>query len=329
MKTCVVLGSNCFSGSHLIDALMDDPRYRVIGVSRSPEPSDLYLPYKRRSAGNFSFHRCDLAAGMDEFIPWLDEIRPDIIVNFAALSEVFQSNLTPEEYYRINCSAVVQLSNALRSRDYLERYVHISSAEVYGNCSRPVSESEPLRPTTPYAASKAAADMYLATLIRHFRFPAVIIRSTNVYGMRQQLYKIIPRTVIRLRLDEKIELHGGGLMIRPFVHIRDVVAGIKAVIERGNPGEIHHFSTDLHLSISDVVRRICEALEYDFDESTTAVDERSGQDQAYLLDDSKARRELGWEPKISFDEGLEEVIRWIDRDWDAILAETLTYIHRP
>ena len=324
----VILGSNGFSGSHLVDALLTDPSNRVVGISRSSEKAALYLPYRARNSGSFWFHQCDIVRDFPSLLRVLDRIRPECIVNYAALTEVYQSSLTPVEYFETNTLAVVRLCDELRKRDYLKGFVQISSAEIYGSCDRPVDESTPPCPTTAYAASKAAADAYLLSLFKHQGFPVLIIRSTNVYGRHQQLYKIIPRTIIRLRRGERVELHDGGRFIRPFVHIRDACRGVLKAIERGTPGSIYHFSPDSNRSVAEVVRKICERMGRDFHEWTVSVEERTGHDLRYWLDCSKAATELGWHPQIPFEEGLDEVIRWIEDNWEEVSKEPHAYVHR-
>ncbi len=323
-----VLGSNCFSASCLVDLLLEDPSNYVVGVSRSPEKSALYLPYKSRDAKNFRFYQVNMVGEPDKLVSLLDETQPDFIINFAALSEVYQSNQSPLDYFNINTSAVVNLCSQLRERRYLKFYVHISSAEIYGPCERPVTESAPLNPTTAYAASKAAADLYLLTLFKHFEFPVMIIRSTNVYGKHQQLFKIIPRTVIYLKKGKKIELHDGGKAIRAFIHIRDVERGVIKAMQYGKPGNIYHFSTDFNYSIADVVEMICQQMGFDFEASTAIVPGRPGQDSQYLLDYSKSKIELGWSPRVPFGDGLREVISWVRDNWPEISNEPYIYIHK-
>lgn len=324
----VILGSNSFTGSHLVDELLANPENSVVGISRSPEKSALYLPYKARQTTNYEFHQCDIVREFERLIHLLDEIRPECIINYVALTEVHQSHLTPEEYFETNTLAVVRLCQKLLQRHYLKSYVHISSAEVYGNCEKPVEESRPPNPTTPYAISKAAADAYLLTLFKHYQFPVIIIRSTNVYGKHQQLYKIIPRALIRLALGQKIELHDGGTFVRPFIHVRDACRGVVSAINRGSSGNIYHFSAEIDSSITMVVRLICQKMGRDFVESTVPVQERTGHDRRYSLDYSKAIRELDWQPEIPFDQGIEQVITWIGENWEEILKEPLTYVHR-
>ncbi len=326
----VVIGSNSFSGSTFIDLLLESHDCEVIGISRSPEYKNLFLPYayKKKRSNRFHFYQMDLNKNMKEIIDLLDKEEPDAIVNFAAQGEVQHSWEYPEHWFQTNCLAVVNLSNRLKDKKYLKRYVHISTPEVYGSCEGNVPENFTYNPSTPYAASKVAGDLFLFTLVKNFSFPLIMIRSTNVYGKHQQLYRIIPRTIIYLKKGQKIELHGGGVAIKCFIHIRDVALGILKVIQFGRPGNIYHLSPERGYSISDVVRKICEKMGYDFKSSTIPVSERLGQDAKYVIDSTKARSELGWRPTISFDEGLDEVIRWIEENWEEIQKEPLEYIHK-
>lgn len=328
-RTIVVIGSNSFSGSDFIDLLLDDPRNEVIGISRSPEKSAIFLPYKRRQGAAFTFCQMDLNRSIQEILHLLDNLKPAYVVNFAAQSEVAPSWDQPEHWFQTNAVALAVLGNYLKDQPWLRRYVHISSPEVYGSCVGTVREDAPLDPSTPYAASKAAGDLFLFTLVKNFQFPLVMIRSTNVYGAHQQLFKIIPRSIIALRQGRTITLHGGGVAVKSYIHIRDVSHGELAAMERGQPGQIYHFSPDRGYPVREIVRMICRVMDRDFEESTVAVGERLGQDAAYVIDSSKARRAFGWAPQIALEEGLTEVIAWIETCWEQIQAESLEYVHQP
>lgn len=327
MQKVAVIGSNSFSGADFIDLLLDDPHRQVIGISRSPEKSRMFLPYRRRTDRRFEFHQLDLNRHTDEILAVLDRFEPQAVVNFAAQSEVAPSWRHPEHWFQTNVVALSRLLNPLKDRTYLEKYVHISSPEVYGTCIGRVTEETPVNPSTPYAASKAAADMFLATLVKNFNFPLVTIRATNVYGAHQQLWKIIPRSAIYLRMNQKISLHGGGTAVKSYIHIRDVSRGELLAMEQGRPGRMYHLSPDRGYEVRDVVLRICQLMHRDFAASTETVGERLGQDAAYVIDSTRAREELGWQPSIGLDQGLEEVVAWVERNWQEIGAQPLEYRH--
>jgi dTDP-glucose 4,6-dehydratase len=310
------------------DLLLDEPKYRVIGISRSAERGATFLRCRERPERPYQFHQLDLNRQMPILLDLLDNLRPEWIVNFAAQSEVAPSWEHPEDWFQTNCVALARLINHLRHRDYLQRYLHISSPEVYGTCVGTVREDAPMQPSTPYAASKAAADMLLATYRRQFGFPLLTVRATNVYGARQQLFKIIPRTVIFVRSGRLIPLHGGGRAVKSYIHIRDVSRGEKAILERGSVGQLYHLSPDSGLAVRDVVFAIAQKMGRSLDDVVESVAERPGQDAAYVIDSTLARTELGWKPQIGFQEGIDEVIEWVDRHWDELRQYPLEYQHR-
>ncbi|MEE3258772.1 MAG: GDP-mannose 4,6-dehydratase [Candidatus Latescibacterota bacterium] len=324
--TIAVIGSNCFTGCHIVDALLARGE-TVVGISRSRQYNQLFLPYADRDLARFSFHQIDMVKDFDRLVRLLDECRAKTVIHVAALSEVGLSNERPVEYFETNTLAVVKLCHHLRTCGYLRHYIHISSAEILGSCEEPVREEALYNPSTPYAVSKAAADMFIDTLVQNFDFPATLIRSTNVYGRHQQLFKIIPRTAIYLKLGKRVELHGGGLSSKCFVHVRDVVDGLLAAFEQGKTGTFH-FSVPSDITIAEIVRIVCEEMGQSFEDNTAVVGERLGQDARYVLDCTKARDQLGWEARVDFCAGVREVIDWVEANWDQVRREPLEYQHK-
>lgn len=327
-RRIVVLGSNSFSGSDLIDLLLENPQNEVVGISRSKEKDPVFLPYKHKKSANFTFHQMDLNHDIARIVVLLDAFKPDYIINFAAQSEVAPSWEHPEQWFQTNVVSLAKFINAIKDRKYLKKYIHISSPEVYGTCIGTVTESAPVNPSTPYAASKAAADLFLFTMYKNYNFPLVMIRSTNVYGAHQQLFKIIPKSVISIKLGKKIPLHGGGQAVKSYIHIRDISKGELAAMENGRIGNIYHLSPDRGYSVKDVVLKICTLMGKEFQKCTEIVDERPGQDAAYVIDSTKARNEFTWLPEVSLDEGLNQVIHWIELNWEEIKNRPVEYIHR-
>lgn len=329
MKTVAVIGSNSFSGGDFIDLLLEERDYRVLGISRSPEKSELFLAYQGRDdLSNFEFHQIDLNDDFDQLVELFDDEQPEYVVNFAAQGEVGSSWKHPEQWFQTNAVAIAELANYLKDQPWLERYVHISTPEVYGTCEGSISEDAPINPSTPYAASKAAGDLMLFTLVKQHDFPLVMIRATNIYGAHQQLYRIMPRSAIYLKMDRTIELHGGGVAVKSYIHIRDVSRGELAAMENGTNGLIYHLSPDESIAVRDVVRTICERMGRDFDSCVEMVSERPGQDKAYVIDSSRAREQFGWAPQISFEDGIAEVVEWVENNWEAIESEELEYVHQ-
>ena len=329
-RKIVVLGANSFSGQDFVDLLLDTSDNQVIGISRSAERSELFLKYRlRRAVRNYRYHQLDLNRDLETILELLDTERPELIVNFAAQSEVAPSWEHPHHWFQTNTVSLARLVNHLARQNYLQRYLHISSPEVYGTCVGTVDEASPMNPSTPYAVSKVAADMLLDVYHQQYAFPLVTVRATNVYGARQQLFKIIPRSVIYMKQGKVIPLHGGGVSVKSFIHIRDVSRGELAILEHGELGRIYHLSPDRGIAVREVVERVAEKLGKRFDDVCEVVGERRGQDAAYVIDSTLAREKFGWQPQIAFDEGLDEVLRWVEQYWDEIQQQPLAYVHRP
>lgn len=326
-KVCVI-GSNSFSGSDFIDLLLEEETFRVLGLSRSKKKGKLFLPTRHFLSNNYQFQQIDLNHDIPKLSQILDDFQPDYIVNFAAQSEVAPSWKYPCQWYQTNVVAVTKLVDMLKDKPYLKRYLHISSPEVYGTCSGIIKEDACFNPSTPYAASKAGGDLSLQTYYKNFGFPLVTVRATNVYGAHQQLFKIIPRAAIYLKSNRIIELHGGGKAVKSYIHIRDVSRGELAIMKHGKIGEVYHLSPGRGYAVREIVENICFLLGKDFNSSTCSVKERLGQDSSYVIDSSKARTSFGWSPSISIEDGLRDVVDWVNKNWKLISQEPLHYVHK-
>ena len=302
----------------------------VAGISRSPKPHEVFLPYTwSAEREDFIFLQLDLNTQMPAISDFLHEWRPDYVINFAAQGMVAQSWDHPDHWYQTNLLAMVRLHEILRELSGLKRYVHISTPEVYGNCSGRVTESHSFNPSTPYAVSRAACDMSLMAYHRAYNFPVIFTRAANVFGPGQQLYRIVPRTILAIRDGEKLPLHGGGHSERSFIHIEDVIRGTLKAAVCGIPGNIYHLATDCLIPIRQLVQRICDLTETDFHSVVEETGERLGKDQAYRLDYGRAEKELEWVPKKTMDEGLAETIKWVDDNLTQLCKEPLEYQHKP
>lgn len=324
----LVLGSNSFSGAHFVAHLLQHDA-EVIGVSRSDEEREVYLPYRWKAVPRrFRFVRGDLNHDLPVIVELIRDTRPEYIVNFAAQGMVAQSWEQPVDWFQTNMVAHVALHDQLRRFSFIRRYVHVGTPEVYGPCEGTVTEDQVFRPSTPYAVSRAACDLSLRTFVAAYGFPVVTTRAANVYGPGQRLYRIIPRCIISIRLGMKIPLHGGGVSVRSFIHIRDVAEGTRLAALHGETGDCFHLATPESLSIRELGERICTRMGVAFEDVMNVVGERLGKDQAYLLDTTRARTKLGWSETVSLDEGIDETIEWVDRNLAVLRHEPLDYIHR-
>jgi len=328
MEKVLVIGSNSFSGASFVEFALRQGA-KVIGTSRSLEPIDALLPYKWRNHRNFEFHQLDLNKDLARIDDLIQTERPAHIVNFAAQSMVGESWKTPEDWFMTNVVSTVKLHDVLRQCDFLKRYVHVSTPEVYGSCSGFVKEDFPFNPSTPYAVSRAAADMSLRTFHSAYNFPVVTTRAANVYGPGQQLYRIISRTILFVLLGKRLQLHGGGVSTRSFIHMADVSDATWRIMLNGSNGDTYHISTSEVVSIRELVERICNKLQVSFEDHVEMVGERIGKDSAYHLDSSKIRTELGWTDSVTLDQGLDECIAWVKENFESLKATNFDYIHKP
>jgi dTDP-glucose 4,6-dehydratase len=266
---------------------------------------------------------------LNEIVDLIHDAETKYVVNFAAQGMVAESWQNSEHWFQTNVVSTIKLHDELRKLNILKKYVHVSTPEVYGNCVGLVNENTNYSPSTPYAVSRAAADMSLMSFINAYDFPVAFTRSANVFGPGQQLYRIIPRAILFFMIGRTLELHGGGHSVRSFIHINDVTDGTLKVMLNGQVGEIFHFSTDRTVSIRQLVELIAQLMGVSFDDCTKIVDERLGKDSSYLLDSSKAKRELGWNPAISLEEGIQETIDWVTNNLDALKKQPFDYYHKP
>lgn len=326
-KAICVIGSNSFSGASFCKYLLERGE-QVIGISRSAEPTSALLPYSWVENKKVDFHALDLNHDLHQIEQLLDKIKPGQIYNFAAQSMVGQSWEFPEHWFMTNAVSTIKMHNLLRHKDYLDKYIHISTPEVYGSCSGFVDELHPYNPSTPYAVSRAAADMSLKTFFDVHQFPVVTTRAANVYGEGQQLYRIIPKTILSILLGQKLPLHGGGHSERAFIHIDDVSDATLRIGENGSIGQTYHISTQETVSIRLLVERVCELMQVDFDKTCEITGDRPGKDAAYLLNSNKIRDELQWCDSIGLDAGLKRTINWLQSNISILKTQPSSYIHK-
>jgi len=325
----LVIGSNSFSGAKFVKYLLQR-ECEVLGVSRSPEPHEVFLPYKwLPGIKGFRFVQIDINHQLDELIALAREFQPEYVVNFAAQGMVAQSWEIPEHWYQTNVVGQVRLHDQLRKLKFLKKYVHVTTPEAYGSADGWIKESFNFAPSTPYAVSRAACDLHLMSFFKAYEFPVIFTRAANVYGAGQQLYRIIPRTMLYARLGKKLQLHGGGHSIRSFIHMDDVSDATFRIATKGVPGESYHISTRKTVSIRELVEKICVLTDVAFTDLAQVAEERLGKDQAYLLDSGKIRNNLGWQDRITLDHGLQETLEWIDANLDVLRTLPQDYIHKP
>ncbi len=327
----IAIGSNSFYGSHFVDCALQSGA-EVIAMSRSAEPHSVFLPYRWRLPEHlklFRFYSLDLNHDLEKIMGIINDFKPDYVVNFASQSMVAESWQNPVHWMVTNVVSSVKFHDNLRKCDFLKKYAHISTPEVYGSCKGLVQENTNYNPSTPYAVSRAACDMSLMTFFNNYGFPVVFTRAANIYGPGQQLYRIIPRTILFFLTGKKLQLHGGGHSVRSFIHIRDTVEGTLLVVRKASPGEIYHLSTTRNISIRSLVQMIAEQMGVSFEGHVEVVGDRHGKDSAYLLDSAKAKEKLGWQDRIDLEQGIEDTIAWVKDNLEELKKQPFDYIHKP
>ena len=325
----LVIGSNSFSGASFVKHILS-LGHEVLGASRSSQVNEVFLPYKWiEERKNFEFKEIDLNYDVDKLIRWIKKKKPTHIVNFAAQGMVAQSWESPEDWYQTNILSQVKLHDRLRKLDFLEKYVHVTTPEVYGSTDGWIKENFYFSPTTPYAVSRASCDLHLKSFFKAYNFPVTFTRAANVYGPGQQLYRIVPRAILFSLLGKKLELHGGGVSVRSFIHIDDVADATLKIALDGVIGETYHISTTSTVSIRSLVEKICDLTEVDFKDLVVETEERLGKDQSYLLESGKIRKELNWSDDINLENGLNSTLSWVKTNLATLRSLPFDYIHRP
>jgi dTDP-glucose 4,6-dehydratase len=234
----------------------------------------------------------------------------DAVAHFAAESHVDRSILSPDPVIDTNVRGTGRLLDAARAAR-ISRFVHVSTDEVYGDIEEPLEadESFPLRPSSPYAASKAASDLLALSYVRTYGLPVMITRASNNYGPYQFPEKLIPLMISNALEGAPLPIYGDGQQVRDWLYVDDHCRAVLAVLEQGTIGEIYNVAGACHLPNLEVVRRVIEIVGAP-DTLITRVTDRPGHDRRYALRGDKIARDTGFVPEVSFEDGLARTVRW-------------------
>ena len=328
-KTFLIIGSNSFSGSHFVNFLLSKG-HKTIGVSRSKEINKIFLPYKEnKNLHLFKFYKINLNKDKDvkNLLRIIKKNKIKYIVNFAAQAMVAESWIYPLDYYKTNVLSLVNFTKKLLSLK-IETFLHVSTPEVYGNISGLTKENKIYNPSTPYAISRASLDMHLMALFKNYNFPVIFTRAANVYGPGQQLFRIIPKSILSAILKKKIFLHGGGKSSRSFIYITDVAEATYGICLKSKKGKIYHISSEKLISINNLVKKIFKYNKIDHKKFIFITKERPGKDKTYKLSSLLLKKNFKWKPKISLDFGIEKTQDWIVKNINIIKKMSLKYEHK-
>lgn len=233
----------------------------------------------------------------------------DAIVNFAAETHVDRSILEPEQFLKTDVLGTHVLLEAVRKHG-IPRYLQVSTDEVYGDVSHGEStEADPLRPRSPYSASKAGGDLQVLAYWTTFQTPVLVTRGSNTYGPYQYPEKLIPLFVTNLIDDQQVPVYGDGLQIRDWLHSEDHARGIMHVLENGEPGNVYNIGGGNPRTNIEITRELMKQCGRSMESHVKHVADREGHDRRYAIDCAKSHA-LGWTPRVPFEDGLRETVRW-------------------
>jgi dTDP-glucose 4,6-dehydratase len=323
MKTVLITGGAGFIGSNFVHHLYTAyPEYRILVLDLLTYAGSVdNLPTDFKGAHD---------GGRMEF--WYGDVRnaslaeslvkqSDIVVHFAAETHVTRSIFDNYHFFETDVLGTQTIANAVvRYIDRVERFIHISTSEVYGTARTPLmSEEHPLMPLSPYASAKAGADRLVYSYYATYDIPAIIVRPFNNYGPRQHLEKAVPRFITSCLLGEPLRVHGDGSAMRDWTHVDDTCAALDCILHRDLStlrGEVINIGTGESMSIAELARMVVKVMGAS-ESLITYAGERPGQVFRHTADRSKAARLLGWAPRITFEAGLGKTADWYrdSRGW--------------
>jgi dTDP-glucose 4,6-dehydratase len=316
-QTVLVTGGAGFIGNNLVRFMRRErPEWTVVNLDKLTYAGNAESIADLRQDPRHVFVRGDIANA--ELVEQLiRHYSVDAILNLAAESHVDRSILGPGIFVETNVSGTQVLLEAARQAR-VKRFLQISTDEVYGSlgASGKFTEASPLRPSSPYSASKAAADLLVLAYGHTFGLDVVVTRCSNNYGPYQFPEKLIPLMIVNALEGRKLPVYGDGMQVRDWIHVEDHCRALLAALEKGRGGEVYNVGSDNEWPNIQIVGRLLEILQKPRD-LIEHVKDRPGHDRRYAIDAAKARAELGWSPGILFPDGLKSTVEWYlqNRGW--------------
>ncbi|MBR3204312.1 dTDP-glucose 4,6-dehydratase [Candidatus Saccharibacteria bacterium] len=319
-KTIIVTGGAGFIGSNFIYYMLEKhPDYKIICVDCLTYAGNLSTLKNALKNPNFRFEKLNICdySGIKKLFK---EVKPDIVVNFAAESHVDRSIRNPEIFVDTNIKGTQNLMDVCRELN-VPRFHQVSTDEVYGDLplDRPdlfFTEKTPIHASSPYSASKASADLLVLAYYRTYNFPVTISRCSNNYGPYHFPEKLIPLMIINALNNKPLPVYGDGKNVRDWLYVEDHCKAIDLIIHDSRLGEVYNVGGHNEMSNLDIVKLIVKKL--DKPESLiTFVEDRKGHDRRYAIDPTKIKEKLGWYPETKFADGIEKTIKWYleNKDW--------------
>lgn len=319
---CILGGGGAFAIHTALYLLNNANPGRVVGIGRNPlRPEPFTLGVEKRE--RYEYRTYHIWHEREELLAYLDDLQPDVIINFAAQGEGAASWLSSWRFFETNAVALSWLWENLERRAWFSqghavRFIHIGTSELYGSVEGPAREDAPIVPSSPYAASKAAFDLYLLAMManRQGGRTSVILRPSNCYCSGQLLHRIIPRAIVSGLLGRKVPLHGGGRARKSYMHAMDLARAIHFVAERAPMRDVYNVGPTTPTSIRDVAEKCAVAVGVPFEDLFEETAERVGQDACYWLNTSAFREDHGWTDEVGWSIGLADVFGWAENNLD-------------
>jgi dTDP-glucose 4,6-dehydratase len=320
----LITGGAGFIGSNFIHYILKKYKaIKIINYDKLTYAGNLQNLKDIEDDPNYFFIKGDIC-DKDRLNLIFTEFSPDCIVNFAAESHVDRSIHNPEEFIKTNVLGVQNLLK-LSLDNNVKLFVQISTDEVYGSLGETgtFTEKNSLAPNSPYAASKASADLLARAYFNTYSLPVITTRCSNNYGPYQFPEKLIPLTILNCLRGNKIPVYGNGLNIRDWLHVEDHCSAIDTIIQKGVTGEVYNIGGNNEKTNIDIVKTIISIISEKLPDSHISeslisyVEDRKGHDRRYAIDSSKLQKELGWRPAVSFEEGIRKTVEWYidNQEW--------------
>ena len=313
-KNIIVTGGLGFIGSNLIDLLISK-KYSVINLDKVSYSSNFYNLKEHKNNTKYKFIKCDLNS--KKILNILLKYKPICIFNLAAETHVDRSIDGPRKFINSNVLGTFNLLEAFKtfSSKHNSKLVHISTDEVYGDILKGRSdENYSYKPSSPYAASKAASDHLVYSYIRTYKIPAIISNCSNNYGPKQHPEKLIPKLIYNIFNNKELPIYGKGENSREWLHVKDHCMALFKVFEKGKIGEFYNIGSNKNLNNIQITKALIKIaknfIAIGHRVKIKFIADRPGHDQRYALNSNKIKKKLKWKPQIKFDNGLKETFLW-------------------
>ena len=321
MKILVTGGLGFIGSNFILNTLSKNDNISIVNVDNESFGSNLMNLKEIEYSKKYEFVKGDIA-NYELISKLVDDT--DVVVNFAAESHVDRSISNAKSFVHSNIIGVHVILEAIKKYD--KKLIHISTDEVFGSLnSQSADENFRFNPSSPYSASKASAEHLVNSFFVTYNCKCVITRCTNNYGPRQFPEKLIPKIILYATKNKKIPMYGTGKNIRDWIHVSDHCDAIYQVLKKGKIGSSYNISTDNEINNEIIIKKILSLMNKP-EGMIEHVKDRPGHDFRYSMDSSKIKNELGWFPKIKFDEGIENTIKWYLENkewWENIPQESL------